>query len=73
MIFLYGVFNQSVTHRFQRVGNVSLVGRNNAVSASKVGKITAITKSRTKSGNRANLIGPNSHSNVGTFCRSQMV
>jgi hypothetical protein len=50
-----------------------VIGRSRAISTSKIRKITAIRKNRSKNGRRADLFGSNPHSNGDLFSRSSMV
>lgn len=50
-----------------------VIGRINAISTSKIKKITAIKKNRNENGIRADLLGSNPHSNGDAFSRSSLI
>ncbi len=50
-----------------------MVGRSNAISTSKIKKITAIRKNRNEKGNRAEFLGSNPHSKGDLFSRSSII
>jgi hypothetical protein len=49
-----------------------VIGRSNAISTSKIKKITAMRKNRSENGRRADLSGSNPHSNGDLFSRSSI-
>jgi hypothetical protein len=49
------------------------IGRSNAISTSKIMKITAIRKNRDEKGSRAEFLGSNPHSNGDLFSRSSFI
>ena len=49
------------------------VGSSNAISTSKIMKITAIRKNRDEKGSRAEFFGSNPHSNGDLFSRSSLI
>lgn len=48
------------------------MGNSNAISTSKIRKITLIKKNRSEKGNRAEFLGSNPHSNGEDFSRSSI-
>jgi hypothetical protein len=54
-------------------GNTTIIGNSNAISTSKIKKITAIKKKRKENGNRAELFGSNPHSKGEHFSRSSVI